>query len=167
MDAFVEEALKATDVFVKEAFNALEETAVLVGDKSDGCAVVLGSGCTADAMDIVFGIARDVVVDDKRYIVHVDSAGHNIGSNKDLNLAVTEIEHHGFAVFLVKVGVHLSGIEAFVAQSVSQLFDALLFSCEYEYFVERFLLREEFDDFVGFVGLVQVDGELFNGFRRA
>ena len=154
MDAFVEEALKATDVFVEEAFNALEEAAVLVGDKSDGCSVVLGSGCTADAMDIVFGIARDVVIDDKRYIVHINSAGYDIGGDEDLDFAVTEIEHHGFTVFLVKVGVHLSGVKAFVAQSVSQLFDALLFSCKNEYFVERFFLRQEFDDFVGFVGLV-------------
>ena len=93
----MEDVLKATDVFVEEAFDALEETAVLVGDKSDSCTVVLGSGCTADAMDIVFGVARDVVIDDKRYIVHIDSAGHDIGCDKDLNFAVAEIEQIGRA----------------------------------------------------------------------
>ena len=115
---------------MEEALDALEEALVLVGDESDGSAVVLGTGGSADTMDIVFGVAGDVVVDDKRYIVHVDSAGDDIGGDKDLDFAVTEIEHDGFTVFLVEVGVHLSGVKAFVAQSVSEFFDALLFAGE-------------------------------------
>ena len=131
-DVPAERVLKATDVFVEEAFDFLKEALVLIGDEGDGRAVIFGSGCTADAMDIVFGITRDVVVDDKRDIVHIDSTGYNIGRDKDLNFSIAEIEHDGFAVFLVEVGVHLSGVKAFVAQSVGEFFDALLFSCENE-----------------------------------
>ena len=119
---------------MKEALDALEEALILVGDECDGGAVILGSGRTADAMDIVFGITRDVVIDDKRYVVHVDSAGYDISSDKDLHLTVAEIEHHGFTVFLIQVGMHLSCIDAFIAQSVCEFFDALLLAGEDEDF---------------------------------
>ena len=54
---------------------------VIRTDECDGFAMILCPCRTADTMHIVFGITRDIVVDDQRYIVHIDAAGNDIRSD--------------------------------------------------------------------------------------
>ena len=75
-------------------------------DQGDGLAAVLCARRTTDAVDIVLGVMRHVVVDDQRHIRHVDTARDDIRSNQHGYLPVAEIEHHLVAFVLLEVAVH-------------------------------------------------------------
>ena len=84
----------------KEFLDALEEVYLIVGDESDCYAVTLSTCRTAYAVDIVFDVARHVVVDDHLYVVDVYTACHDVGSHEYVDVARLEAEHH-----LVTIGL--------------------------------------------------------------
>ena len=61
------------DVFAQEALYLAELGLVIKADKGDGTAFGAGAGGTADAMHIVFRVVGDVKVDDKVYVINVNT----------------------------------------------------------------------------------------------
>ena len=99
------------DVFVEELLDLVEGIHVVFVDQRDGDTVAVGACRTADAVDIVFGIVRNVVVDHHCDVVDVDTTGQDVRSHQNIDLSALELEHHIVSLGLVEVRVHLTAVD--------------------------------------------------------
>ena len=114
----------------KEFLYAFEKVYLIVGDECDGNAVALSACRTADAVDIVFNIARNVVVDDHLNVVDVYAACHNVGSHENIDVAGLEAEHHLVTLSLRQVGMHGATADILLYEAAMYLLDTLLLAGE-------------------------------------
>lgn len=96
---------------------------VVIADKGDGTAFGACTCRTADAVYVVFAVTGHIVVDDKAYIVNVNTARHDISSYEDIDTSALELTHDLVALGLVKVAMHLAHVELHTAESGSDLLD--------------------------------------------
>ena len=66
--------------------------------RGNGASGASGASRSADAVHVVFGVARCIVVDDHLNIVDIDAAAHDVGGNEDVYLALLEGQHHFVAL---------------------------------------------------------------------
>ena len=86
-------------------------------------------------MDVVFGIVGDVVVDDERYVRHIDTAGDDVGGDEDGYLAVPKIEHDLVALMLLEIGVHGVRVDMKGTQHAREVLDALFLASKDNYLI--------------------------------
>ena len=58
--------------------------------KGDGDTLSARSSSTTNSVHVAFGDVWEIVVDHVAYPIHVDSAGSDIGGDKDVDLSVLE-----------------------------------------------------------------------------
>ena len=68
------------------------------GVKCKRDAVPFGAARPPDAVDIVFVFVRQVVVEHRLDIVHVNAARRDVGRDEDLKFALAEARHHAVAL---------------------------------------------------------------------
>ena len=61
------------NIITQERFDAMELALLLLRNKGNGRALGLGPGRTAYAVDVILGVVGHVVVDDKAYLVNIDT----------------------------------------------------------------------------------------------
>ena len=108
------------DLAPDELLNLTEARLVVTADEGNGCALAAGTGCAADAVDVVLAVVGDVEVEDKLDVVDVDAARHDVGSHQHVDVPVTEAVHHLVALGLHEVAVHLAHREALVTSDALQ-----------------------------------------------
>ena len=62
-------------------------------------------------MDVVLAVRRDVVVDDERHLLHVNTTGEQIGGDEHTRRARTELAHDQVTVVLVHVSVLQTSVQ--------------------------------------------------------
>ena len=75
---------EAFDPLANEALDGGEFFHVLVGDEREGIPCLIRAAGAADAVDIILGVLRNVVVDDMADPRDVDAASGDVGSDHDL-----------------------------------------------------------------------------------
>ena len=95
------------------------------GDQRKGFSAVFRSGGTSDTMDVVLGIMRYVIIDDKRHIGDVDTSRDHIGGDEDCHLTIPEIQHHLVPLLLLEIGVHSARVNMERAQGAGEILDAM------------------------------------------
>lgn len=98
-------------LLAQEVLYRLESIDVVFANKGDSLSIAIGTGCTTDAVYIVLGVARYIVVDDHADIIDVDTTCHNIGGYEYIGLTSLETIHGFVALGLRKVGVHLVTVD--------------------------------------------------------
>ena len=97
-------------------FNELLDTAETLhfigDDKSESLSLALSASRATDSVDIVLGVARDIIVDDNIDIWDVDAACDDVGCDKNLNITIAELPKHLLAFRLFEIGVNDARIEA-------------------------------------------------------
>ena len=78
LSAFVSDKTKENYVRLLQAFRCTD-VLVLSGAEKAGDTLV-NDGRSADAVNVIFCIVRNIVIDDHLNIIDVDSARHNVGS---------------------------------------------------------------------------------------
>lgn len=78
----------------------------LGGDKVDRDTLASETSTTTDSVDVVLTRRGEVVVDDERDLLDVDSTGEEIGRDEDSGRSRTELLHDDLALLLVHVAVH-------------------------------------------------------------
>ena len=73
-----------------EALNGADFASFLWGNKGEGIADRGGSTGTTDAMYVIIGSHRDIVINDVRNIGDIDAASGDIGGHHDLVLTIFE-----------------------------------------------------------------------------
>ncbi len=76
--------MTAENLFVDKVFDKPEFPTLFGADKRYGNTGFAGARGAPDAVDIVLGIVRHIVVYDHRYVVNVNSARYNVGGNEEL-----------------------------------------------------------------------------------
>ena len=122
-------------VISKKSFYFFPVTNIIGADEGHGLAAILCACGSSDAMDIILGVVGDVVVDDERYVRHIDTAGDDVGGDEDGYLAVPKIEHDLVALMLLQIGVHGVRVDMKGTQHAREIFYSLFFSCENYYFL--------------------------------
>ena len=88
---------------LQELLNLLEPEHVLFVDEGDGSTVAVGTCCTTDAVNVIFGIVRHVIIDNHLDVVDVDTTSHDVGSHEHVILTALELEHHIITLSLLQV----------------------------------------------------------------
>ena len=86
----VVEALQFTamEVLTDDALEAAEFAEVLAGDEGDRGTSCERAASTADTVDVIFELVREVEIEDVRDTVDVDTARGDIGRDEDPDFAV-------------------------------------------------------------------------------
>ena len=90
-------------------------------DERDRHAVAARSAGPSDAVDILIGVRRDVVVDDVTHVIDVQATGGHIGCDKDIERPIPEPSHDSIARFLGQAPVESPGIVAATAQGLGEV----------------------------------------------
>ena len=93
-------------VTCKKSFYSFPVTNIIGADEGHRLAAILCACGSSDTMDVILGVVGHVVVDDERYVRHIDTAGDDVGGDEDGYLAVTKIQHHLVTLVLLQIGVH-------------------------------------------------------------
>lgn len=105
-----------------ELFYFLESLHIARCDECERFALRTGTGCTSDTMDVIFGLHRGVEVDNGIDVVDVDATRHHVGSDKDIDFIVLEVEKYLRALAVVQIGMDLGYVEVFSFQREIELF---------------------------------------------
>mmetsp|Transcript_22784 Transcript_22784/g.54534 ORF Transcript_22784/g.54534 Transcript_22784/m.54534 type:complete len:262 (+) Transcript_22784:284-1069(+) len=90
---------------VVELLDVLQHAIVVQGDEVDGNTLAAKAPGAANAVEVVLRLGGEVVVDDKGDLLHVDTAGEEVGGDQDPGRARPELAHDHIAGVLVHVAV--------------------------------------------------------------
>ena len=88
-----------------EAFDGADVVDFFGGENGDGVADLEGAAGAADAVDVVFGMLGDIIIDHVRNAGDVEASGGDIGGDEDFILATFEAGEGVFAFALGAIGV--------------------------------------------------------------
>src|SRR5690606_19639454 len=94
--------------------------------KGDGGAVASGASGAADAVDVAFGLVRQIEVEDVGYVVDVDAARGDIGGDKHACFTVFEAVERTVARALAFVAVDGSSRVAGFGQLLAEAIGTVL-----------------------------------------
>ncbi len=94
------------DLGVVELLDVLHVLHVRLDDEVDGHALAAETTGAADAVDVVLSVGGEVVVDDQRHLLHVDTTGQQVGGDQHAGGAGAELAHDGVSLALVELSVH-------------------------------------------------------------
>ena len=141
---------------LQELLYLLEPVLVFFAHEGDGSTIAVGTGCTADAVNVIFCIVRNIVIDDHLNIIDVDSARHNVGSYENIILSALELEHHIIALSLFQVAVHGSAVYSNLLEGSCELLHLEFAAAEDDDTLQVACLEDVLDDghLLGFVAYV-------------
>ncbi|MPN35852.1 hypothetical protein SDC9_183354 [bioreactor metagenome] len=102
--------------YVILTFDGAKARDILLADQRAGQPAVPRATGSADAVDIVFGLIRHVIVDDEVNVVHVDAACRDVGCDEHGRFARAEIAHDVVALVLAQVAMDTGGNNAAVVE---------------------------------------------------
>jgi hypothetical protein len=76
-------------------------------------------------MDVVFSVGWEVVVDDERDLLDIDTTSQKIGGDQDSGRTSSELSHNLFSVLLGHVAVHARDGEISSVELLGEPFDLL------------------------------------------
>ena len=111
---------------VSHSLNRLEHADLIATDQRDRLTLGPGPTGAANAVDIIFGHLRHLVIDHMGQLSDVDTAGGNIGSHQCADLAILELGQRLDARRLALVTVDGHGRNAVIIELFGQAVGAML-----------------------------------------
>lgn len=90
----------------KRTLDVTKHADVLGGDEVDGDTLATETTATADTVNVVLAVGGEVVVDDERDLLDIDTAGEEIGGDENAGRARAELLHEDLTLLLLHVAVH-------------------------------------------------------------
>ena len=100
---------------------------LVAADQAEGPSRLVDAPRAADAMDVHFGVRRDIDIDHRFQLIDVEAARGDVGSHQYRAAAIGELHQHLVAFALLQFTVQGQGDEAFGAQQLQQV--ATLLAC--------------------------------------
>ena len=110
----------ALDGLVGKGLHLAQQALLARGDQRNGDAGLAGAAGAPDAVDVQFGIIRQVIVEDVRDVVDIQAARGHIGGHQHFDLGIAEAVEGAFTGILVQVAVQGFGGETARAQCSGQ-----------------------------------------------
>ena len=85
--------------------NVAEHAHVVGGNKVNGNTLTTESTATTDTVDVVLAVGGEIVVDDERDLLHVDTTGEKIRGDEDTRRTRAELLHEDLTLLLLHVTV--------------------------------------------------------------
>ena len=79
---------------------------ILGGNEVDGNSLTTETTTTTNAVDVVLPVGGEIVVDDQRDLLDIDTTGQKVSGNQDTRRAGSEFLHNQVTLSLVHVAVH-------------------------------------------------------------
>ena len=118
------------DLAVHQALDRGHQRTVFVADQRDGFAFGARAAGAADAVDVVLGDVRQVVVDDVRQRLDVEAARGDVGRDQHAQLVVLEALERAGACVLALVAVDRVGLDAGARRAAARGGWRRAWSCE-------------------------------------
>jgi hypothetical protein len=91
---------------------------VRIGNEIDSHPLASKTADTSDAMDVVLSVAGNVIVDDKRDLLHVNSAGEEIRGDEYTRRTGAKLFHNDIAILLFQLAMHARNSEVTILQLI-------------------------------------------------
>ncbi len=144
----------------------LGEARLFLGrDQRGGFALLAGAAGAADAMHVVLGDARQLVVDDVGQVVDVEAARRDVGGDQHAHRAGLEGCQRLAAVLLALVAVDRGGVDAFALEPGGQPRGAELGADEHQHLRHRRIVEHPLEQVALAVGGDRVHA-VGDGFRH-
>ena len=154
------------DVLAQEVLNGFELSLLFLTDKSNGASIMVGAGCTADAVYIVLAVMGYIVIDYQTNVVNVYSSRNNIGSDQNIDSATFEFTHNLFPLGLFQVRVHFTYVQLHPLECLCHFLHFQFGRGEYDDTFRRLILEEGLDNaqFLAFITEWKRDGRNWSMF---
>jgi len=96
---------------------------IVGGDEVDGNTLTSETSTTTDAVDVVLAVGGQVVVDDKRNLLDINTTGQKVSGNQNTGRSGTELLHDDVTLCLVHVTVHGGDSEVTSSELVGEPVD--------------------------------------------
>jgi hypothetical protein len=103
--------------------NIAQNAHIILGDEVDSDTLASESARATNPVDVVLTIAGEVVVDDQRDLLNIDTTGPDIGRNQHTRVGLAEILHNAVALPLRHISVHRRHGEVGLAHLIGQPVD--------------------------------------------
>ncbi len=113
-------------LFFHHALDRRQQRTVFAADQRNRVAGAAGTTGAADAVHVIFGHVRQVVVDDMRQCVDVDTACGDVGGDEDLDFIVLEALERAHALRLALVAVDGVRLDTVLVELLGQAVGAML-----------------------------------------
>lgn len=114
------------DLGVVMILDLLEETSVLGEDEVDGGSLSSESTGTADSVDVVLLLHRELVVDNETDLLDVDTSSEQVSGDKNSDGTRSELLHDDLTLLLVHLSVHAGNDEVLSGHGLLELVDSTL-----------------------------------------
>jgi len=104
----------------------LNEARILRQHKVDRCSLTAEPSSSTNSMNVVFLLNGQLIVHDKADLLHVNTTGKQISSDKHTHGALPELLHDNVTLDLVHLSVHNRDSEFVLCHGLLELLDALL-----------------------------------------
>lgn len=152
--------------FVDFPFDGFQVLFVNLGDECDGVAFFPCSSGSADAVDVAFGVAGNVVVDDVGDVVNVQSSGRDVGGDEDAVPSAVEVFDDAVASCLAESGVDAAASVASLVEDVAESFGPV-FGVDENHDFAVLCFFEDFEQLAEFLFSVNADdflSDVFDGY---
>ena len=96
----------ARKLLANKGLDVLEIALIVIGHQGDGLTKCARTARATNAVNIVFGCVRQVVIDDRRQLCNIESSGGHIGGHQHLDLVLLETIKGAQALILALVAVN-------------------------------------------------------------
>lgn len=104
----------------------LNKARVLRQHKVDRCTFTTETTGSADSVDVVLLLDRELVVDDEADLLHINSASKEISGDENADSALTELLHDDITFDLVHLTVHDGDSEFVLGHGLLEFFNTFL-----------------------------------------
>ena len=108
------------DLSAVELFDFSHHADVIGSDEVDSNTLSAKTTTTANAVDVVLAVCREIIVDDQRDLLNVNTTGQEISGNEHTRRSGSELFHDNIALSLLHVAMHGGYGEVSSSELVSQ-----------------------------------------------
>jgi hypothetical protein len=103
--------LDGLDFLSRDALNVLKHTTLSRCDKQNGFSRATRAACSPDSVHIRFSIERDIVINNVRYSLNVQSTRRDIGRHDHIDSTIFQLFYGFDSGFLIDITVQWRGTE--------------------------------------------------------
>lgn len=104
-------------------FNITQDPDVIAGNEVDGDTLPTETTATTDTVDVVLTVGREVIVDNQRHLLDIDTTSPDIGGDKNTRVALPEVLHNAVTLLLRHLTVHARDCEVGLTHLVGEPVD--------------------------------------------
>merc|ERR1711931_452999 len=104
-------------------FNVLENSGIVLSHEVNGNTLSTEATTSTDPVNVVFPVGWQIIVDDERHLLNVNTTGQQVSCDKDTGGTRTELSHDHVSLLLVHVTVHGRHCEVTLVHLLSQPVD--------------------------------------------